>query len=72
MQQGYADYKKAIADSSDRGPARNQLLKSAHTNFEQALTMMEQAKGAKADTALDKVMERASMLMYGSLKYQSL
>jgi hypothetical protein len=72
LQDGIADYKKATADSMERGPARNELLKSAHSKFDKTLTLFEEASKASPDPQIEKLMEKTSMLMYGTLKYQSL
>jgi len=72
LQEGIVDYKKATAESADRGPARNALLQSAHAKFEKTLSLCEEATKAKPDAQVEKLMEKTSMLMYGTLKYQSL
>lgn len=72
LQEGIVDYKKATAESSDRGPERNKLLQNARAKFEQTLTLCEEAQKTKSDPGIDKLMEKTSMLMYGALKYQSL
>lgn len=72
LQEGIAEYKKATAESADRGPARNALLQSAHAKFEKTLSLCEEATKAKPDAQVEKLMEKTSMLMYGTLKYQSL
>jgi hypothetical protein len=72
LQEGIAEYKKATADSTERGPARNALLQSAHTKFDKTLSLCEEATKAKPDAQVEKLMEKTSMLMYGTLKYQSL
>ena len=69
---GMADYKRATADSAERGPARNELLRNAHAKFEKSLNILESACDGKPDAQLEKLMEKTSMLMYGTLKYQSL
>jgi len=56
----------------DRGEARNKLLRAAHTKFDKALALLDQATAGKPDTQTGKLMERIGMLMYGCLKYQSL
>lgn len=71
LKEGVTDYKKATAESMERGPARNELLQTARTKFEQVLTLCEEAQKA-GSSGLDKIMEKTSMLMYGALKYQSL
>ncbi|MGD0093862.1 MAG: hypothetical protein ABSE73_28470 [Planctomycetota bacterium] len=72
LQAGLLEFRKATADSADRGEARNALLREAHKKFEKALADLEQASGGKPDTQTEKLMERISFLMYGCLKYQSL
>ena len=72
LQEGIVEYKKATAESADRGPARNALLQSAHAKFEKTLSLCEEATKAKPDAQVEKLMEKTSMLMYGTLKYQSL
>ena len=72
LQDGMVEYKKATADSTERGPARNELLKSAHAKFEKSLSLLEQASAGKPDAQVEKLMEKTSMLMYCTLKYQSL
>lgn len=72
VQDGLGEYRKATADSADRGEARNGLLRAAHTKFEKALVLLEESVGGKPDTQTEKLMERIGMLMYGCLKYQSL
>lgn len=72
IQAGIASYKKAIADTTDRGPARNAMLRMAHENLSKAMDILETATNAKADAQLDKVEQDISMMMYGCLKYQSL
>jgi hypothetical protein len=69
---GMADYRKATADATDRGPARNALLKSAYEKFTAVMTVIDEAIAAKADAQLDKLEQQISMMMYGCLKYQSL
>lgn len=71
LKEGVTEYKKATAESMERGPARNELLQNARTKFEQVLTLCEEAQKA-GSSGLDKIMEKTSMLMYGALKYQSL
>lgn len=72
LKEGVTDYKKATAESMERGPARNELLQTARTKFEQVLNLCEEAQKAGTGQGLDKIMEKTSMLMYGALKYQSL
>lgn len=72
LQDGILDYRKATAENADRGPARNELLKSAHAKFEKTLALLDEATAGKPDPQTEKLMERTSMLLYGSLKYQSL
>jgi hypothetical protein len=72
LQDGITDYKKATADSMERGAARNELLKSAHSKFDKTLTLFEEASKTIPDPQIEKLMEKTSMLMYGTLKYQSL
>jgi len=72
LKEGVTDYKKATAESMERGPVRNELLQAARTKFEQVLNLCEEAQKAGAGQGLDKIMEKTSMLMYGALKYQSL
>jgi hypothetical protein len=72
VQDGLDDFRKATADSADRGEARNGLLRGAHGKFEKAMTILDKTSGGKPDAATEKLMERISMLMYGCLKYQSL
>lgn len=72
LKEGVTDYKKATADGMERGPARNELLQAARGKFEQVLNLCEEAQKAGVGQGLDKIMEKTSMLMYGSLKYQSL
>ncbi len=72
VQHGITDFQKATADTMDRGAKRNELLKSAHTDFDKSLTLMEEALAAKSDDVVRRLEERVSMLLYASLKYQSL
>ena len=72
IQAAMASYRKAIADATERGPARNEMLKTAYTRLSQALDILEASTTAKADAQLDKVEQDISMMMYGCLKYQSL
>ncbi|MCY3022553.1 MAG: hypothetical protein NTW87_26535 [Planctomycetota bacterium] len=72
VQDGLDDFRKATADTADRGEARNGLLRGAHGKFDKAMTILDQTSGGKPDAATEKLMERISMLMYGCLKYQSL
>ena len=72
IQAAIASYKKAIADATERGPARNAMLRMAHENLSKAMDILETATNAKADAQLDKVEQDISMMMYGCLKYQSL
>ena len=61
-----------IADTTDRGPARNAMLKTAYEKLTQAMEIVEASNAAKPDAQLDKVSQDISMMMYGCLKYQSL
>jgi len=72
LKDAVVEYKKATADSADRGPARNELLKSAHAKFEKSLTLLDAAAAGKPSGDVEKLMEKTSMLMYGTLKYQTL
>jgi hypothetical protein len=72
IQSGMASYRKAIADTTDRGPARNAMLKSAYENLSKAMDILDAANAVKPDAQLDKVSQDISMMMYGCLKYQSL
>jgi hypothetical protein len=72
LNSGMADYRKATSDASDRGPARNALLKSAYEKFTGVMTAIDEAMAAKADAQLEKLETQISMMMYGCLKYQSL
>ncbi len=72
IQDATTSYRKACSDSMDRGAERNELLTSAHINFEMALSLIEQVTAGKPDGQIEKLMERISMMMYGCLKYQSL
>ena len=72
IQSGMASYRKAIADATDRGPARNAMLKSAYENLSKAMDILDTANAVKPDAQLDKVSQDISMMMYGCLKYQSL
>ena len=72
LQHGIAAYQKATADSMERGEARNTLLRTAHTEFDKSITLLEQAAGGKPDDTVKRLEERVSMLLYASLKYQSL
>ena len=69
---GIAAFKKATAESMDRGDPRNELLKTSHDNFDKSLTIMTEMITAKPDETLRRLSERVSMLLYASLKYQSL
>jgi len=72
LQDGMLDYKKATADGTDRGPARNELLKAAHQKFDKSMSVLDGVLGGKPDAQAEKLMVKTSMLMYGCLKYQSL
>jgi hypothetical protein len=72
LKDAVVEYKKATAESMERGPARNELLKSAHAKFEKSLTLLETASAGKPAGDVEKLMEKTSMLMYGTLKYQTL
>ncbi|HLX63958.1 MAG TPA: hypothetical protein VKX17_21985, partial [Planctomycetota bacterium] len=72
IEQGVATFKKATDDKMERGPARNELLKSAHDDFDKALNTLAEATAGKPDAAISRLSERVSMLLYASLKYQSL
>ena len=72
IQAAAASYRKAIADSTERGPARNEMLKTAYQNLSKAMDILDAATTAKPDAQLDKVSQDISMMMYGCLKYQSL
>ena len=72
VQDGLGEFRKATADTMDRGEARNGLLRAAHTKFDKALALLDQATAGKPDAQTGKLMERIGMLMYGCLKYQSL
>ncbi|HYF50178.1 MAG TPA: hypothetical protein VEJ63_12285 [Planctomycetota bacterium] len=72
IEDGLKSYKKACADSMERGPERNTLLKDARDKFDEAMTTVEKVLGDKPEPGVSKLMERVSMLMYGCLKYQTL
>lgn len=72
LKEAVGEYKKATAENMERGPARNELLKSAHAKFEKSLTLLETASAGKPAGDVEKLMEKTSMLMYGTLKYQTL
>ena len=72
IQTAATSYRKAIADSTERGPARNEMLKTAYQNLSKAMDILDAATSAKPDAQLDKVSQDISMMMYGCLKYQSL
>ena len=72
LQQGISAFQKATAESMERGDARNKLLQTAHTNFDKSITLLEEASAGKPDDTVKRLEERVSMLLYASLKYQSL
>ena len=72
LKKGMASYQKATADSMERGEPRNALLRSAHEDFDKTITLIEDALAAKPDDVVRRLEERVSMMLYASLKYQSL
>ena len=72
LKKGMASYQKATADSMERGEPRNALLRSAHEDFDKTITLIENALAAKPDDVVRRLEERVSMMLYASLKYQSL
>jgi len=71
IQEAVSAYKKATADSAERGEARNGLLTDAHAKFEMALILIEAVTGNKPDAQTEKLMDRVGMLMYGCMKHRS-
>jgi len=65
------EFRKATADSAERGEARNGLLRNAQAKFEKALALLEWAGMGKPDAQTEKLIERLSLLIYGCLKYQT-
>lgn len=72
VQEGIGSYRRALADSMERGPARNKLLKSAYANFDKASSMIQESTAQKPDARLEKLLQQIAMMMYGCVKYQSL
>ena len=72
LRDGLVAYRKALADSMDRGEPRNALLRQAHDLFDQAVQAIDVVNAAKPNPQLDALAANISMLMYGCLKYQSL
>jgi hypothetical protein len=72
IQHGITAFQKATADSMERGDARNGLLKTAHDDFETSLGLLDKADDPKSDDLVKRLQVRVSMLLYASLKYQSL
>jgi hypothetical protein len=71
-QTGLDLYKKALADSMERGEERNKLLKDARGFFDIAVKLIDEASGGKPTAQMDKLSAKISMLIYGCLKYQTL
>ncbi|MCY3022100.1 MAG: hypothetical protein NTW87_24070, partial [Planctomycetota bacterium] len=72
LQEGIGSYKRALADSMERGPARNKLLKSAYASFDKASSIIQESTAQKPDPRLEKLLQQIAMMMYGCVKYQSL
>jgi hypothetical protein len=72
LKRGSAAYKKATADFTDRGPARNTLLKSAHDDFVKSIDLMEESIATQPDPKLEQLVQRVSMMVYATLKFQTL
>jgi hypothetical protein len=72
LESATASYKKAVQTANLGNAERNRLLKTAYAGFEKTMNALEKVLGDKEDPKFEAVMERASMLMYGCLKYQSL
>ena len=72
IERGSLAFKKAMADTMDRGAPRNELLKSAHGDFSKSIALIDEATAGKADAPVQKLVERVSMLIYACLKCQTL
>ena len=72
LKRGSIAYKKATADATDRGAARNELLKAAHADFVKSIDLMEASVAAQPDPKIEQLIQRVSMMVYSCLKFQTL